>query len=93
MRWMTRRHVRAHGGAGPPRSYADAVDGMEVRSATGPCCAAVSGRRRIVVRDVASCRDFESFALFALSHHIFKSPQAHAGASVKRFDCLQSVFR
>ena len=51
---------------GLPRTYADAVDGMEVRSATGPCCAAVSGRRRIVVPDVASCRDFESFASFAL---------------------------
>ena len=51
---------------GLPRSYAEAVDGMEIRSAVGPCCSAVSGRRRVVVADVAASKEFEGFASFAL---------------------------
>jgi PAS domain S-box-containing protein len=51
---------------GLPHSYAEAVDGMEVRSAAGPCCAAVSSRRRVVVTDVAATHEFAAFAAFAL---------------------------
>jgi PAS domain S-box-containing protein len=51
---------------GLPPSYAEAVDGMEVRSAAGPCCAAVTGRRSVVVADVAASKEFASFAAFAL---------------------------
>ena len=46
--------------------YIRAVDGMEVSSATGPCCAAILARRRVVVADLAGGREFPAFAAFAL---------------------------
>lgn len=49
-----------------PPSYRQATDGMEVSSAAGPCCAAISERRRVVVADVAASREFAAFASFAL---------------------------
>src|SRR6185369_10166169 len=49
-----------------PSDYASAVDGMEVSSAAGPCCAAVLARERVVVTDVASSKEFPAFAEFAL---------------------------
>jgi PAS domain S-box-containing protein len=49
-----------------PASYAQAINGMEVSSAAGPCCAAISRRRRAVVGDVAASEQFAAFAAFAL---------------------------
>jgi signal transduction histidine kinase len=49
-----------------PASYAKAINGMEVSSAAGPCCAAISRRRRVVVGDVAASERFAAFAGFAL---------------------------
>jgi PAS domain S-box-containing protein len=49
-----------------PASYAQAINGMEVSSAAGPCCAAVSRRRRVAVGDVAASKQFAAFAAFAL---------------------------
>jgi PAS domain S-box-containing protein len=49
-----------------PASYAQAINGMEVSSAAGPCCVAVSRRRRVAVGDVAASKQFAAFAAFAL---------------------------
>jgi two-component system, chemotaxis family, CheB/CheR fusion protein len=49
-----------------PSDYTRATDGMEVSSAMGPCCAAVSSGQRVVVADVATSREFPEFASFAL---------------------------
>src|SRR5512132_967503 len=49
-----------------PASYAQAINGMKVRSAVGPCCAAISRRRRVAVRDIAKTEQFAAFAAFAL---------------------------
>jgi signal transduction histidine kinase len=49
-----------------PSDYTSAVDGMEVSSAAGPCCAAVLARERVVVTYVASSNEFPKFAAFAL---------------------------
>ncbi len=49
-----------------PAGYSQAVDGMTVNSATGSCCLAVSGRRRVVIADIAGnseCPDFAGFTL------------------------------
>jgi two-component system, chemotaxis family, CheB/CheR fusion protein len=47
-----------------PPEYASATDGMDVGSLTGPCCAAVLARQRVVVADVATSREFPAFATF-----------------------------
>jgi PAS domain S-box-containing protein len=49
-----------------PASYAKAIKGMEVSSAAGPCCAAISRRQRVEVGDVATSKQFAPFAAFAL---------------------------
>jgi PAS domain S-box-containing protein len=49
-----------------PASYAQAINGMKVSSAVGPCCAAISRRRRVVIRDIAKSEQFAAFAAFAL---------------------------
>jgi len=49
-----------------PSEYMSATDGMEVRSGTGPCCAAVLARERVVVTDVAMSEEFPAFAAFVL---------------------------
>jgi PAS domain S-box-containing protein len=49
-----------------PASYAQATNGMEVSSATGPCCAAIARRKCVVVANVASSKEFPGFAAFAL---------------------------
>jgi len=49
-----------------PASYAQAINGMEVSSAAGPCCAAISRGRRAVVGDIAASEQFAAFAAFAL---------------------------
>jgi two-component system, chemotaxis family, CheB/CheR fusion protein len=46
--------------------YSRATDGMEVSSAIGPCCPAVSSGQRVVVADVAASREFPKFASFVL---------------------------
>ena len=51
---------------GLPPIYAGVIDGMQVSSATGPCCAAVSARQRVAVADVAAGGEFPEFASFAL---------------------------
>ena len=53
-------------GSNLPAAYRRAVDGMEVCSAAGPCGAAISRRRRVVVADVAASEEFAAFASFAL---------------------------
>src|SRR4030095_814740 len=49
-----------------PASYAQATTGMEVSSATAPCCAAITRRQRVAVADVAASGEFPPFAAFAL---------------------------
>lgn len=49
-----------------PTSYAQAVNGMEVSSATGPCCAAIARGRRVVVADISASGEFPAFAAFVL---------------------------
>jgi len=49
-----------------PAGYAQAINGMEVSSAAGPCCAAIRRRRRVAVGDVAASKQFAAFAAFAL---------------------------
>jgi PAS domain S-box-containing protein len=46
-----------------PASYAQAINGMKVSSAVGPCGAAVRRRRRAAVGDVAESEQFAAFAL------------------------------
>ena len=50
---------------GLPPNYAGIIEGMQVSSATGPCCAAVSARQRVVVADVGAGGEFPEFASFA----------------------------
>jgi signal transduction histidine kinase len=49
-----------------PASYAQAINGMEVSSAAGPCRAAISRRQRVAVGDLAASKQFAAFATFAL---------------------------
>ncbi|MFN0105218.1 MAG: PAS domain S-box protein [Bryobacteraceae bacterium] len=44
-----------------PSDYSRAVDGVAVSSAIGPCCAAVSSRRRVAVADLAASDEFPAF--------------------------------
>ena len=48
-----------------PPSYSQTVNGMAVSSATGSCCAAVAGRRRVVIADIGASTEDPAFALFA----------------------------
>ena len=57
---------REHCGAGVAGKYTEAIDGMEVRSAIGPCCAAVSGDDASSSLTSAANQEFEAFASFAL---------------------------
>jgi len=49
-----------------PETYAQAVNGMAVSSATGPCCQAVSTRQTVAVPDVAADPQWAAFCGFAL---------------------------
>ena len=49
-----------------PASYREALEGLELASASDPWCAAMASRRRAVVADVAASREFPAFAAFAL---------------------------
>jgi PAS domain S-box-containing protein len=49
-----------------PPGYSQAVNGMAVSSATGSCCAAVAGRRRVVISNIAASKEWPAFASFAL---------------------------
>ena len=49
-----------------PPEYCQSVDGVAVSAAIGSCCAAVTGRRRVVVPDIAACKEWPVFASFAL---------------------------
>lgn len=49
-----------------PAAYRRVVDGMEVRSVSSPCGAAISRRQRVVVPDLAASEEFAAFASFAL---------------------------
>jgi PAS domain S-box-containing protein len=49
-----------------PASYREALEGMELASASDPWRGAVASRRRVAVTDVASGREFPAFAAFAL---------------------------
>jgi len=62
----TGKHFEQTAAPSLPASYAKAINGMEVSSAAGPCCAAVSRRQRVVVGDVAASEQFAAFAAFAL---------------------------
>jgi PAS domain S-box-containing protein len=68
-----------------PVDYARATDGMEVSSATGPCCVAVSRRKSVAVADVAESTEFPAFASFALPLGI------RAGWSVPIFSSIGPV--
>jgi PAS domain-containing protein len=59
-------HFGQTAGSNLPAAYRRAVDGMDVRSFAGPCCAAISRRQRVVVADVAASEEFAAFASFAL---------------------------
>ena len=63
-------HFAQTAAASLPPSYGAAVEGMAVNSMVGTCCAAVVRRERVVVRDVAACREFPKFAELALAQGI-----------------------
>jgi len=60
------KHFEQTAAPGLPASYAQAINGMEVSSAAGPCCAAISRRQRVTVEDIAASEQFPAFAAFAL---------------------------
>jgi PAS domain S-box-containing protein len=62
----TGKHFEQTAAPSLPASYAQAINGMEVSSAAGPCCAAINRRRRVVVGNVAASEQFAAFAAFAL---------------------------
>ncbi|MGH7638446.1 MAG: sensor histidine kinase [Gemmatimonadaceae bacterium] len=49
-----------------PPDYGRDIEGMQVSSATGPCCAAVARRRQVAASDVAASTEFPAFAALAL---------------------------
>jgi PAS domain S-box-containing protein len=60
------KHFEQTAAPGLPASYAQAINGMEVSSAAGPCCAAITRRQRVTVGDIAASEQFATFAAFAL---------------------------
>jgi len=50
---------------GLPANYAQAINGMDVSSSAGPCCAAIRRRQRVTVEDIAASEQFAAFAAFA----------------------------
>jgi PAS domain S-box-containing protein len=60
------KHFEQTAAPGLPASYAQAIKGMDVSSAAGPCCAAISRRQLVAVEDVAASEQFAAFAAFAL---------------------------
>lgn len=49
-----------------PAHYSQSTNGMDVSSGAGPCCAAITGRRRVIMADVAASVEFPAFRTFAL---------------------------